>query len=105
MNIRKNFDAILSYVDGQLLKGNFEFISCDSYKALVKVDGYEFNIWIANSPDDCCLADGGMLSEVYNRTTSDYNTALSKLLAPAVAHYRKQILKSGLLEHLKSLES
>jgi hypothetical protein len=58
--IEDKIKEIATYFKGKLLKGDYEFLSCDKHTAKIRIDGkYDMEIWIANSPPASLL-------EVYN---------------------------------------
>ena len=47
-NIENKINEISLYFRNKMIIGDYEFISCNDYKATIKIDKYEFDLWIAN---------------------------------------------------------
>lgn len=48
MEIEKTLKEIAKYVASKILNNDFEFIACNDYNSILKMDNIEFKIWTAN---------------------------------------------------------
>lgn len=100
-NIENKINEISLYFRNKMIIGDYEFISCDDYKATIKVDKYEFDLWIANVIEvnlSIYPANSIITNDIIFRDAED-RLKVWDSLEPYVKSYRKK----KKIEELKEL--
>jgi hydrogenase maturation factor HypE len=109
--IKEKFDALFIEIDKKVLAGDFKFISCSEYVAILEVDGIEIGYWIANDPkesftiyefDECPVKDGHFKSAL---TTQEKRLAAYGKVKPFILEYQQNKLAKQKEEQIKKLQS
>lgn len=100
-SIENKINEISLYFRNKMIIGDYEFISCDDYKATIKVDKYEFDLWIANVIEvnlSIYPANSIITNDIIFRDAED-RLKVWDSLEPYVKSYRKK----KKIEELKEL--
>lgn len=109
--IKEKFDALFIEIDKKVLAGDFTFISCSQYTAILEVDGIEIGYWIANDPkenfrlyefDECSVKSDKFKSAL---TTQENRLAAYEKVKPFVLEYKQNKLAKLKEEQIKKLQS
>jgi len=113
MNLKKTLNEINDYFANKLLNGDYKFISCDEHTAkLIFDDKYNFEVWIANNPENnfgfhfnYLSAERSLFSDLGNTfKTNDERLKAWEKLKPHVTVYKKEQLRREKEEMIKKLE-
>ncbi len=52
MSIQEKIKEIAVYFRKKLITGDYEFIECSEYRATIKIEGYNIDLWIGNKIKD-----------------------------------------------------
>jgi len=109
--MRKKLEEIGTYFHNKVLTGDYDFISCDKYTALIRIDNeFTFKLWIGNEPADC-FDFHSILPEFTNQipslpfTTKEERTQGWQKIKPFVLKYKKDVLLAKKQDELKKLET
>jgi hypothetical protein len=104
--MKEKIIEVQNYFKNRIINGEYEFLKCDEFKAVISVDGFIFNLWIAN----------GLVGFKFWEITSDeYFMRLPEMnenerimawisIEPLVIYHRYSVLRAEKLAKLESLK-
>ena len=102
MEIDNKIKEVAEYFKGKLLKGEYEFIEADEFRANVKIDKHILRIWIANGKRNLKVDNVGVLFDEYLTFNSEEEeTKIWDSINPLVVEEKKKLR----IERLKSLKA
>ena len=109
IDILEKIEEISNHFKKQLLSGNFKFIKCNEHIADIEIDGFDLQVWIANTPkDNFDFYESRFSSNVYFRSkvfkTQKERIKGYKMVKPFIEKYKKDVLKKQKISELKKLQ-
>lgn len=109
MKIQEQIKNIAQEFKNRMLNGEFEFIKSSECVAIIRIEGFLFNIWIANTPkNDLVIYTYGnhdnMIEKNIKFNTQKERLQVYKHLKEDVKEHKKTVLKKEKEDKIKQLQ-
>lgn len=105
-NLKDRLKEIANALENKIANGEFEFINCEKYTVLIKVEDLELNLWIAHNGKYLRLYDDDapIFTNIGFFETLKSKEAAWKALKPFVDKHNEEVIKKEKLEQYKKLQ-